>query len=265
MGNRLKGYGGGALEVNPQEVGLLHSGWIAKSNGLKDVWIEKSQITDLEFKAATVFINGYLEVVPSGGTGVRSMIGNTKNSLAVIFTRKQQTEFEAAYHALRHEIHSRPTGGEQAPAVASRRPGSSYGEYVAAKDLPPDGKRTQNDHALYALIASAVVVIAIWLWLNPILLQLVGWEIPWWALLLAYMFLAGGTIQELAKQKATENVAYGEVQVRTRPVQMPITDELQASSAIAPSDAKNEKTCPKCAEQVKAAAQVCRYCRHSFT
>ncbi len=264
MGKRLEGYNG-ALEVNPQEVGLLHSGLLGKVSGLKDVWIEKSQIMDLEFKAATVFTNGYLEVVPSGGTGVRSLIGNTKNSLAVLFTRKQQTEFEVAYHALRHEILSRPTGGEQAPAVAPRRPGSSYDEYVAAENLPPDGKRTQNYHFLFASIGSALFVIAIWLWLNPILLQHFGLEMPWWALLLVYLAVAGGSMQELAKQKATENVAYGEVQVRTRPVQMPITYELQASSAIAPSDAKNEKTCPKCAEQVKAAAQVCRYCGHSFT
>ena len=40
-----------------------------------------------------------------------------------------------------------------------------------------------------------------------------------------------------------------------------VTYTLQASSP----DTALEKTCPKCAEQVKAAAQVCRYCGHSFT
>jgi hypothetical protein len=34
--------------------------------------------------------------------------------------------------------------------------------------------------------------------------------------------------------------------------------------AALPGSQAGEKTCPKCAEQVKAAAQVCRFCGHSF-
>jgi Uncharacterised protein family UPF0547 len=44
-----------------------------------------------------------------------------------------------------------------------------------------------------------------------------------------------------------------------------VTYELRAdtvgSKILTPSE---EKTCPKCAEQVKAAAQICRFCGHSF-
>lgn len=37
--------------------------------------------------------------------------------------------------------------------------------------------------------------------------------------------------------------------------------EAGGSGTLTPSE---EKTCPMCAEQVKAAAQVCRFCGHSF-
>ena len=40
-----------------------------------------------------------------------------------------------------------------------------------------------------------------------------------------------------------------------------VTYELRGTSA---SKALDEKTCPKCAEQVKAAAAVCRFCGHEF-
>jgi hypothetical protein len=41
-----------------------------------------------------------------------------------------------------------------------------------------------------------------------------------------------------------------------------VTYEYRASSAERPRD--DEKTCPRCAEQVKAAAKVCRYCNYEF-
>lgn len=40
-----------------------------------------------------------------------------------------------------------------------------------------------------------------------------------------------------------------------------VTYELRGTAA---SRALDEKTCPKCAEQVKAAATVCRFCGHDF-
>jgi len=48
-----------------------------------------------------------------------------------------------------------------------------------------------------------------------------------------------------------------------------VTYELRATSAFpaiqATAAVAQEKTCPKCAEQVKAAATVCRFCGHQFT
>ena len=38
-----------------------------------------------------------------------------------------------------------------------------------------------------------------------------------------------------------------------------------APGQIAPDKTLDEKTCPKCAEQIKAAAQVCRFCGHQFS
>lgn len=40
-----------------------------------------------------------------------------------------------------------------------------------------------------------------------------------------------------------------------------VTYEFRGTAA---SRAQDEKTCPKCAEQVKAAAQVCRFCGYQF-
>lgn len=44
-----------------------------------------------------------------------------------------------------------------------------------------------------------------------------------------------------------------------------VTYEYRAQVAAPSAPASDEKTCPQCAEQVKAAAKVCRYCGHSFT
>lgn len=47
-----------------------------------------------------------------------------------------------------------------------------------------------------------------------------------------------------------------------------VTYELREDAAPAkdanPYRDKTEKTCPQCAEQVKSAAKVCRFCGHSF-
>lgn len=37
-----------------------------------------------------------------------------------------------------------------------------------------------------------------------------------------------------------------------------------AAVSTVSSPVEDEKTCPQCAEQVKAAAKICRYCGHSF-
>jgi hypothetical protein len=46
-----------------------------------------------------------------------------------------------------------------------------------------------------------------------------------------------------------------------------VTYVLQSPStnAAPAAPAGDEKTCPKCAERVKAAAQVCRFCGHEFS
>jgi len=44
-----------------------------------------------------------------------------------------------------------------------------------------------------------------------------------------------------------------------------VTYELRApSSGVVQAPRADEKTCPRCAEQVKAAALVCRFCGHEF-
>ena len=40
-----------------------------------------------------------------------------------------------------------------------------------------------------------------------------------------------------------------------------VTYEFRGTAAL---NAGNEKTCPRCAEQVKAAATICRFCNHQF-
>lgn len=43
-----------------------------------------------------------------------------------------------------------------------------------------------------------------------------------------------------------------------------VTYAYRAPEAAAPVATTDEKTCPQCAEKVKAAAKVCRYCGHTF-
>ncbi len=44
-----------------------------------------------------------------------------------------------------------------------------------------------------------------------------------------------------------------------------VTYRRRKSSDSAESTPVDEKTCPRCAEQVKAAAKICRFCNHDFT
>ena len=53
----------------------------------------------------------------------------------------------------------------------------------------------------------------------------------------------------LVKPEGTLSVTYQRQKVTADPID------------LAPS---HEKTCPKCAEQVKAAALICRFCNHNF-
>jgi len=39
---------------------------------------------------------------------------------------------------------------------------------------------------------------------------------------------------------------------------------VQAQPQSVPAIAADEKTCPQCAERIKAAAKVCRFCGHKF-
>ena len=43
-----------------------------------------------------------------------------------------------------------------------------------------------------------------------------------------------------------------------------VTYELRSSAAAQAGPLPGEKTCPNCAEHVKAAAVTCRFCGHSF-
>ena len=43
-----------------------------------------------------------------------------------------------------------------------------------------------------------------------------------------------------------------------------VTYELRSSAAAQAGPSRGEKTCPNCAEHVKAAAVTCRFCGHSF-
>ncbi len=58
-----------------------------------------------------------------------------------------------------------------------------------------------------------------------------------------------------------QKIAAGQVPLKDGT--MPVTPTAGAPAVAAGT--ADSKACPKCAESVKAAAQVCRYCGHTFT
>jgi hypothetical protein len=83
---------------------------------------------------------------------------------------------------------------------------------------------------------------------------------------LTVVFLVGIVVllYMIATKPAGELVVVYEYRPSTPPPPTATAAPAEVAPAVAASPTDDTKTCPQCAEQVKAAALVCRFCRYEF-
>lgn len=114
---------GGQIQFDGQYVTITRKGFLARAtHGKGEKRLHISQIAAVQWKPAGPMVNGFIQLTVPGGIEQRSKFGSqtidaTKDENSVIFTRKQQPEFEKLRAALDAAIATQHA--PQAPAAAA--------------------------------------------------------------------------------------------------------------------------------------------------
>ncbi|WP_406508576.1 DUF4429 domain-containing protein [Streptomyces sp. NBC_00212] len=120
----VSGYGG-QIQFDGQYLTITRKGFLARATiGKGEKRLHISQVTAIQWKPAGPFVNGFIQFTLPGGKERRSAFGGQTTSAAhdensVVFTKKQQPEFEKLRAALDQAIsvqHSPRTPSAAAPA-----------------------------------------------------------------------------------------------------------------------------------------------------
>lgn len=103
------------------------------------------------------------------------------------------------------------------------------------------GKKAKNFDGFYAIISSLVGTILVGYFVEPWVIQVFGGGFTWWMYLLFFVLLVGAVAKQLAKARAVDNIAYGEI--RPRVVN---TSRGTFCSKCGTATTSDDKFCPGC-------------------
>ncbi len=105
----VKGYLGGVIKFDGRMVVIQRKGLSRLTIGKGEKRIPVRSISSVQLKPAGFAVNGYIQFSLAGGNEVRSQFGRatmdaTADENSVVFTKKQQPEFEALRDAIEDAI-----------------------------------------------------------------------------------------------------------------------------------------------------------------
>ncbi|MEU6032022.1 DUF4429 domain-containing protein [Streptomyces tauricus] len=118
---------GGQIQFDGQYVTITRKGFLARATiGKGEKRLHVSQIAAVQWKAAGPMVNGFIQFTMPGGNERRSAFGSqtsnaAKDENSVIFTKKQQPEFEKLRAALDAAVaaqHTPQASSGTAPSLA---------------------------------------------------------------------------------------------------------------------------------------------------
>ncbi|MFE9432352.1 DUF4429 domain-containing protein [Streptomyces sp. NPDC006640] len=131
---------GGQIQFDGQYVTITRKGFLARATiGKGEKRLHISQIAAVQWKAAGPMVNGFIQFTMPGGNERRSAFGSqtanaAKDENSVVFTKKQQPDFEKLRAALDAAI-----AAQHAPQAAAAGGSSVADELVKLNALREQG------------------------------------------------------------------------------------------------------------------------------
>lgn len=144
----INAHGGTAVTFDGQYLTINRHGFLARATlGKGEKRLHVSQISAVQWKPAGPVMNGFIQFTVPGGNEVRGRFGTQTNTAAkdensVIFTRKQQPEFEKLRAALDAAIAT-----QHAPQPVPATPVSVADELTKLNELLQQGVLTPEEFA----------------------------------------------------------------------------------------------------------------------
>lgn len=140
---------GGQIQFDGQYVTITRKGFLARTTiGKGEKRLHVAQIAAIQWKPAGPLVNGFIQFTLPGGNERRSAFGAQTTSAAkdensVIFTRKQQPEFEKLRAAVDQAIAAQHAAPSQNNPTTG--PQSATDELVKLTELHKNGHITDDE------------------------------------------------------------------------------------------------------------------------